>query len=136
VIVTLAAAIVVGCYDIAPQGSSVAERPIDGETATPRRAPSGDLIALGARLFEDVILSRDSTISCATCHMPNRAFAELRAVSHGIGMRARKRNTPSLINVAVFRPRSGFDWDGRATTLEDQLRGVFAVPGDMGMNLR
>ncbi len=96
-------------------------------------ADSNDRIALGARLFEDVGLSRDSTISCATCHMPSHAFAEPRAVSHGIGERARKRNTPSLINIGVFR--SSFDWDGRAATLEDQLHGVFAVTGDMGIDL-
>lgn len=91
-------------------------------------------IELGARLFEDVKLSRDSTISCATCHMPSHAFAEPRAVSHGIGERARRRNTPSLINVAVFR--ATFDWDGRAQSLEDQLSGVFSPSGDMGIDLR
>ncbi|GIW51507.1 MAG: cytochrome-c peroxidase [Gemmatimonadales bacterium] len=90
-------------------------------------------IRLGARLFEDVRLSRDSSISCATCHMPSYAFAEPRPVSHGIGERARKRNTPTLINVAVFR--SSFDWDGRAESLEEQLRGVFTVSGDMGLDL-
>lgn len=54
-------------------------------------------------------------------------------MSHGIGSRARKRNTPSLINVGVFR--NDFDWDGRASTLEDQLRGVFSPLGDMGIDL-
>lgn len=92
-----------------------------------------DQIALGERLFEDVRLSRDSTISCGTCHMPSHAFSEPRSVSHGIGERARKRNAPSLINVAVLR--ASFDWDGRAATLEDQLRGVFTVTGDMGIDL-
>lgn len=90
-------------------------------------------ISLGRRLFEDVRLSHDSTISCATCHMPNQAFAEPRAVSHGIGIRARKRNAPSLINVDVFR--STFDWDGRAATIEEQLRVVFSVAGDMGIDI-
>jgi cytochrome c peroxidase len=95
-------------------------------------APSIE-ISLGARLFQDPRLSRDSTISCATCHVPSYAFAEPRALSHGIGLRARKRNAPSLIDVGVFR--TGFDWDGRAAALSDQLRGVFAEDGDMGIDL-
>jgi len=65
--------------------------------------------------------------------MPSHAFAEPRPVSHGVGERARKRNTPSLVNVAVFHSR--FDWDGRASTLEDQLHGVFSIEGDMGIDL-
>jgi cytochrome c peroxidase len=65
--------------------------------------------------------------------MPYRAFTEPRPVSHGIGLHARKRNTPSLINIAGFR--SSFDWDGRASTLEAQLRGVFSATGDMGIDL-
>jgi cytochrome c peroxidase len=73
-------------------------------------------------------------MSCATCHAPSQAFAEPRAVSHGIGARARKRNTPSLLNVAIFR--TSFDWDGRAGSLEDQLLGVFSPEGDMGIDAR
>ena len=98
-----------------------------------RLVPSPDEVVLGARLFADVNLSRDSTTSCATCHSPFRVFSEPREVSHGIGLHARKRNTPSLVNVAIRRPP--FDWDGRAGTLEDQLRGVFSVDGDMGIDL-
>jgi cytochrome c peroxidase len=90
-------------------------------------------LALGQRLFEDATLSRDSTTSCATCHMPTHAFAEPRAVSHGVGPRARKRNAPSLLNVVAFP--FPLDWDGRANTAEDQLRGVFATSGDMGIDL-
>jgi cytochrome c peroxidase len=86
------------------------------------------------RLFSDVRLSIDSTISCATCHMPGYAFAEPRQRSQGIGPEARRRNAPSLINVAVFR--DDFDWDGRARTLEAQLDDVFSPSGDMGVHLR
>lgn len=92
-----------------------------------------DEVALGAQLFEDTRLSRDSSLSCATCHSPYRAFSEPRPVSHGVGVRARKRNSPSLINVAIANPR--FDWDGRAATPEGQLRGVFSVDGDMGLGM-
>lgn len=135
VLVGLAAA-VGPCHDspsgdsVPPQHSGVGDQAPGALTS---EAASNDQVALGARLFEDRSLSLDSTISCATCHIPSRAFTEPRPVSHGIGVRARKRNTPSLINIAVFR--SSFDWDGRAASLEDQLRGVFAVTGDMGIDL-
>jgi cytochrome c peroxidase len=89
-------------------------------------------VDLGRELFLDKRLSKDSTVSCSTCHIPEYAFAEPRPVSHGIGGNARKRNTPSIINSA-FLP--ALDWDGRAKSLEDQLRGVFAVAGDMGIEL-
>lgn len=91
-------------------------------------------IELGRRLFLDSTLSRDSSISCATCHSPFRAFTEPRAISQGIGAGARIRNAPSLINVALHHPP--FDWDGRAETLEQQLLGVFAADGDMGIDPR
>lgn len=87
---------------------------------------------LGARLFRDSTLSLDSTLSCATCHVPTRAFAETRARSAGIGHQARMRNAPSLVNVTVFR--SSFDWDGRAVDLEHQLTFVFSATGDMGLD--
>ncbi len=128
------AALVVACDDSSRLSAfpELASAGMSGSGVIPEPL-SNERIALGARLFEDVGLSRDSSMSCATCHMPSHAFTEPRAVSHGIGGRARKRNTPSLINVGVFR--SSFDWDGRVATLEDQLRGVFAVTGDMGIDL-
>jgi cytochrome c peroxidase len=131
----LAAVVATSCAD-RPAGHTESTQP-PGAGASTRDVSTDstllDRIALGARLFEDLRLSRDSTISCATCHMPSHAFAEPRAVSHGIGQRARKRNTPSLINVTMFR--SSFDWDGRATTLQDQLDGVFSITGDMGIDI-
>lgn len=90
-------------------------------------------IELGARLFVDSTLSVDSTMSCATCHIPSRAFTESLAVSKGIGPLARRRNTPTLINL-VLSP-DHFDWDGRASTLSEQLLGVFSRKGDMGIDL-
>lgn len=134
VLVGLAAA-VGSCQDTPSQRSVPAQdsgvvsipRPVTPEPA------SEEQVALGARLFQDPRLSLDSTVSCATCHIPTRAFTEPRPVSHGVGLRARKRNTPSLINMAASR--RFFDWDGRAATMEDQLRGVFSVIGDMGIDL-
>ena len=91
-------------------------------------------IQLGRRLFSDPALSRDSSTSCATCHSPFRAFTEPRAVSHGVGLRARVRNAPSLLDVALHHPP--FDWDGRAESLDQQLRGIFTLGGDMDIGLQ
>jgi len=73
---------------------------------------------LGEMLFNDPILSIDSTISCASCHRPEFAFADTTALSKGIGGHLTRRNTPSAMNMAS---REIFMWDGRAATLEDQM---------------
>jgi len=61
---------------------------------------SNDRFLLGRKLFYDPILSKDSTISCASCHRPEFAFTDQRAVSVGIMSRIGSRNAPSLANVA------------------------------------
>lgn len=75
-------------------------------------------IALGRRLFHDRRLSRDHTISCASCHDPKRAFSSPRPVAVGVFGRVGRRNAPALINRGYGR---GFFWDGRHTTLEEQV---------------
>jgi cytochrome c peroxidase len=77
-----------------------------------------DGIALGRRLFYDPILSGDSTMSCASCHLPQLSFSDGKAVSKGIDGIAGRRNSMSLLNVAYVT--RGLFWDGRAKTLEDQ----------------
>jgi cytochrome c peroxidase len=73
---------------------------------------------LGEMLFNDPILSLDSSISCASCHRPEFAFADTTALSKGIGGHLTRRNTPSAMNMAS---REIFMWDGRAASLEDQM---------------
>ncbi|MGB4959995.1 MAG: cytochrome c peroxidase [Saprospiraceae bacterium] len=75
-------------------------------------------ILLGRHLFYDPILSGDSTMSCASCHLPELGFADGKAVSTGIDNIAGTRSSMSLINIGFVR--SGLFWDGRAKTLEDQ----------------
>jgi cytochrome c peroxidase len=74
--------------------------------------------ALGKRLFFDKILSNDRTVSCATCHEPDRAFADTKALAVGISGRVGKRHSPALINRAFGRAHF---WDGRAVSLEAQV---------------
>jgi cytochrome c peroxidase len=75
-------------------------------------------IELGRALFYDPILSRDSTISCASCHSSYVAFTHVdHKVSHGIDDRVGIRNAPALMNLA-WSPV--FMWDGAINHLEMQ----------------
>ena len=77
-----------------------------------------DGIKLGQHLFFDPILSADSTMSCASCHLPEAGFTDQLAVSTGIDGVAGERSSMSLINSGfVF---NGLFWDGRIQTLEAQ----------------
>lgn len=89
-----------------------------------------DQAALGQRLFFDPILSRDSTISCASCHRPAYAFADTAAVSTGVRGRKGVRNTPTAMNVNLQRT---FFWDGRAGSLEEQALAPIANPLEMDL---
>ena len=73
---------------------------------------------LGRKLFYDPILSRDSTISCASCHLQYTGFAHTdHALSHGIEGRIGTRNAMSLVNLAWTK---SFHWDGGVVGLEVQ----------------
>jgi cytochrome c peroxidase len=78
--------------------------------------PTPEKAALGRNLFFDRHLSRDGTMSCASCHDPKLAFSDGRIVARGIGGAQGRRNVPSLINRAYGET---FFWDGRTQTLED-----------------
>jgi cytochrome c peroxidase len=77
-------------------------------------------IVLGKQLFFEPMLSRDSSISCASCHRPQFAFADTVAFSKGVLGRNTTRNSPSILNQA---DRNFYFWDGRAETLEEQALG-------------
>jgi cytochrome c peroxidase len=73
---------------------------------------------LGKRLFYDPVMSRDQTVSCASCHAPNRAFSDSVALSPGVGGQPGKRNAPTLANVG-YHPY--FTREGGVPTLEMQV---------------
>lgn len=65
---------------------------------------------LGRKLFYDPILSRDSTVACANCHLQAVAFSDpVHRLSVGVEERIGSRNAPALFNLAF---RSSFFWDG------------------------
>jgi len=75
-------------------------------------------VQLGRRLFYDPILSADSSMSCASCHLPQGSFTDNKAVSTGIDGISGRRSSMSLLNVAYVN--NGLFWDGRSRTLEQQ----------------
>lgn len=89
-------------------------------------------IELGRRLFSDRRLSRDGSISCSSCHDPDRAFSDGRAVAVGISKRVGRRNSPALINRGYGRL---FFWDGRIATLEEQVLKPIEDPNEMDLPL-
>lgn len=84
---------------------------------------------LGRLLYFDKRLSADGTVSCASCHVPQHAFAEPSAVSTGIRGQTGTRNSPTIINRGYSLAQF---WDGRAATLEEQVKGPIANPIEMG----
>ena len=75
-------------------------------------------VSLGEKLFSDKRLSRDGTISCATCHQADAAFTDRLPLSRGIEGRSGDRNAMPLFNLAWKRE---FFWDGRAKSLREQV---------------
>ena len=89
-------------------------------------------IELGRRLFFDPRLSRDGSLSCATCHDPARGFADSRPIAIGIAARAGRRNAPALVNRGYGR---AFFWDARTATLEEQVVKPIEDPNELGSSL-
>src|SRR5690606_21833679 len=87
-------------------------------------------IELGEKLFNERILSLDSSISCASCHKPEFAFADTVAFSVGINGKLTSRNTPSVLNM---KNRPYYFWDGRAASLEEQALMPISIPDEMGL---
>lgn len=80
--------------------------------------PTEAKIKLGKKLFYDPVLSTDNTISCASCHKQEYAFADNVALSNGVFQRPGTRNSPSIANV-VYQKR--LLREGGIPTLEMQI---------------
>jgi cytochrome c peroxidase len=93
---------------------------------------TAEKIELGRQLFSDARLSADGSISCATCHDPARAFSSEEPVAVGVFGRVGRRNAPAIINRGYGR---SFFWDGRTTTLEEQVLRPIADPLEMGADV-
>jgi len=87
-------------------------------------------VELGQKLFFEKALSLDSTISCASCHQPDFAFSDTIALSVGVGGKLGLRNAPSVMNMKF---RDAFFFDGRATSLSDQVHFPIQDPNEMNL---
>jgi cytochrome c peroxidase len=94
----------------------------------PPRGAEAEQIALGARLFAERKLSADHKMSCATCHDPAQSFADARRKARGNKSQELERNTPALWNLDGAR---AYYWDGRAPTLEAQIKDAIEREGEM-----
>jgi cytochrome c peroxidase len=99
----------------------------------PRVAAAQDTPArvdLGRKLFMDRRLSRNATMSCGMCHVPEQGFAVNEAATAiGIEGRSLRRNAPTVLNAGF---NASFFHDGRAATLEEQAWGPLLAADEMG----
>jgi cytochrome c peroxidase len=87
-------------------------------------------VALGSKLFFDKGLSADHSISCASCHDPEKLFTDGLPRSEGIRHQLGTRRAPSVINTAFNRSQF---WDGRRATLEQQALDPLINPREHGL---
>lgn len=101
------------------------------KTALPkiRDGFSPQQIDLGRYLFFDPVLSANGSLSCASCHAPDKGFSDGRALAIGIHDSVLKRSSPSLWNMAYQKK---LFWDARAGSLEEQMQGPLYAANEMG----
>lgn len=89
-------------------------------------------VRLGRHLFYETMLSGDGSMSCASCHQQAKGFADDGAFSLGIDGQPGVRNAMHLGNIGfasdVNAQGHNFMWDGRFTTLEDQVTAPIEDP--------
>lgn len=107
---------------------------LTGEPITPIALIAGldeKKIALGEQLFKEVKLSRDNSISCASCHILEKGGTDQLTISAGIGGKPGEVNAPSVFNSAYNFKQF---WDGHADSLEEQIEGPTHNPLEMDSN--
>ena len=109
-----------------PLGLPEVNSPADNPTTTEK-------VALGRRLFFDENLSLDRSISCASCHDPEKGWSNGERIAVGVGGANGARNVPTIMNVAFNRRQF---WDGRVRTLESQALGPILNEAEMAMPSR
>ncbi|MBB1488707.1 cytochrome-c peroxidase [Oceanospirillum sediminis] len=93
---------------------------------------SAEKAQLGKMLFFDQRLSRNFNMNCATCHNPSLGWEDGVQGAFGSQGVTLSRHSPTVLNMAWGKE---FFWDGRATTLEEQIRGPVESPNEMNVSL-
>lgn len=87
-------------------------------------------IALGRFLFYDKILSKDQTVSCASCHKQEFAFSDNKVLSEGVNGAKTRRHSMTIVNSLW---QDVFFWDGRSNSLENQALEPIKNPDEMNL---
>ena len=99
----------------------------------PNNPLTKEKILLGKELFFDTILSKDSTISCASCHILQDGGDDNRPTA--IGYKGRKNpfhlNSPTVLNAALAKAQF---WNGRAKNVEEQAKGPIQSHFEMNLD--
>ncbi|UOQ64972.1 cytochrome-c peroxidase [Hymenobacter volaticus] len=96
-------------------------------------APTPAVLALGEALFKEPVLSGKAGRSCASCHVPSRAYTDgLKVNSSLLADAGLERNTPTLLNAALQPDQF---YDSRVHYLEDQVHAVVSNKAEMGGQL-
>jgi cytochrome c peroxidase len=86
-------------------------------------------VELGKQLYFDQRISKDATVSCASCHDPAKGWTDNKTTSVGIKGQTGGRNAPTVLNTVYGR---SMFWDGRAPSLEGQAQGPIQNKIEMG----
>lgn len=89
-------------------------------------------VKLGRKLFHEKRFSGNNTISCASCHQQDRAFADNNVQAIGIEDRVGLRNTPPIQNLAFLKY---YNWDGNIWNLEKQVLVPIITPEEMNSSI-
>lgn len=89
---------------------------------------------LGRVLFYETQLSRNGTISCASCHKQEEGFSDSRRLSVGFDGEQTERQAMSVANVRFYRSGRMF-WDERSESLAHQALEPIQHPVEMGLTL-
>jgi len=95
--------------------------------APAENALTAEKAALGKQLFFDKRLSKDGTMSCESCHVPEKGWTDGKQLSTKVGGAVNTRHSPTMLNVGYNQ--RGY-WDGRAETLEKNVDAAWK--GQMG----
>jgi cytochrome c peroxidase len=96
------------------------------------KPPSAEVAELGKMLFFDPRLSGDGSISCATCHIPEKGWADGLPLSKAYPGSEGFRNTKTVLN-AVYAKY--FYWDGRLSGSDHQTQVRDAITESYSMNM-
>lgn len=111
-------------HEVSILGDPIPPIPTDGKWNSHK-------VELGKKLFHDVRLSHDDTLSCASCHGLDKGGTDQKAHSTGINGAVGGINAPTVYNSGLNFKQF---WNGRADTLEEQVNGPTHHPKEMGSN--